>query len=566
MAKSETRFRILGEDATALAFRSALGRAEDTATRMKSIFVGAFAGISVAAFGRFAMQAIQTGDELQKMAVKAGIGGKAISELAHAAKMSDVDLSGLANSLRFMQINLSQAETGSKSVKLAFDALGLSIGRLKGLKADQQFELIAERISLLTSAEDKARAATEIFGRAGADLLPMFEQGAEGIRKAREEAQKLGVSFSDEQLKKLADADDAIKRLSASWQGFATTMTSAVAPAIADVLDLLSGNASIRRSGYAGDMTKAQIIQELRHGIAIKSANRDFNSPEMNAIIDQQIAEMEAKIARLETGERGGANARRGQTNRRPVGFAAADAAAEAAEKAAKARVEAEKDAAKERAEVWQRERNEFLSIQEGMQDDIDQALKDGADSAALMFENATEAINAYGEAWAEHNEEMIRIAEERDAQIKGIFEEGVFRAWEDGLDGMLKYWSDTLKQMAIQAAATELFNLGGGGVGKFFSGLFGGFRAKAGPIEQGKWYIAGEHGPEPIWGGGPGAMAMGYGKSGSQVVQHISIDARGSSVESVKLMQATVPAIIRQAVQQARIAVMDDLSRGVRA
>jgi hypothetical protein len=29
--------------------------------------------------------------------------------------------------------------------------------------------------------------------------------------------------------------------------------------------------------------------------------------------------------------------------------------------------------------------------------------------------------------------------------------------------------------------------------------------------MSAGRWYIAGEHGPEPIWGGG-GAFAMGYG------------------------------------------------------
>lgn len=40
----------------------------------------------------------------------------------------------------------------------------------------------------------------------------------------------------------------------------------------------------------------------------------------------------------------------------------------------------------------------------------------------------------------------------------------------------------------------------------------FGGPRAAGGPIETGKWYIAGEHGPEPVWGGGPGAFAAGYG------------------------------------------------------
>lgn len=37
----------------------------------------------------------------------------------------------------------------------------------------------------------------------------------------------------------------------------------------------------------------------------------------------------------------------------------------------------------------------------------------------------------------------------------------------------------------------------------------FGGYMAEGGPLQRGKWYIAGENGPEPIWGGGNGAFAF---------------------------------------------------------
>lgn len=45
---------------------------------------------------------------------------------------------------------------------------------------------------------------------------------------------------------------------------------------------------------------------------------------------------------------------------------------------------------------------------------------------------------------------------------------------------------------------------------------VFGGGKAEGGPLDMGKWYTAGEHGPEPIWGGGPGAFAApGMGGGG---------------------------------------------------
>src|SRR5688572_19983958 len=155
MAKA--KFRLDGENATASAFAAALRGADDTARKMKTLFRTAFAGISVAAVAGIARQAIQTGDELNKAAIKAGVGGRAISELAYAAKLADVELDSLSNGLSKMQKALSEAATGAKAPKQTLDALGLSIGQIRNLRADKQFELIADRISKLKDPADRTR-------------------------------------------------------------------------------------------------------------------------------------------------------------------------------------------------------------------------------------------------------------------------------------------------------------------------------------------------------------------------------------------------------------------------
>jgi hypothetical protein len=562
MADATAKFRLLGENATALAFRAALGDAQAAASGMKKAFSAAFAAISVGSIAAIGARAIQMGDDLNKAAIKAGIGGKAISELAHAAKMADVDLGGLSNSLRFMQKNLSEAGTGAKGPLLALKALGLELKDIQGLAADKQFEVLADRISELKDPADKTRAATELFGRAGADLLPMFEDGAEGIRKAREEAEKLGKSFSDEQIGQMAEADDAIKRLNASWEGFAFTLTAAVAPALTNIFDLLSGNGRIAK-GMTGDMAKNEVIAELNRQINSLSANRKFNSPAMNAVQDQMIEDIRRRIQAIESGAAGPGGHRgrlvRGET---AVGYAAgadAEASAKAAEKAEKEALARRLAAFEESSLALQQLHAGEIALQEGVTD----ALSEGAEQMADIGQFAMDEISAMNEAWVEQNAKMAEEAAERAAEIKGIFDDGIFIAFRRGADDMLEYWAKTLQDMAIQAGATQLFNAGGGGVGKFFSNLFGGFRAEGGPIEQGKWYIAGERGPEAIWGGGAGAMAMGYGKGGAQVVQHISIDARGAQQGVAQQLQSLLPVVIRQAVDQSRMAVRDDLSRG---
>lgn len=97
--------------------------------------------------------------------------------------------------------------------------------------------------------------------------------------------------------------------------------------------------------------------------------------------------------------------------------------------------------------------------------------------------------------------------------------------AWGDAADRVLGSFEsigdaaadlvNDLYKMFIRETISDPIRDFAGDLFKSMAGSFGGTRAAGGPIEQGKWYIAGEHGPEPIWGGGPGAFATGYGNMG---------------------------------------------------
>jgi hypothetical protein len=181
--------------------------------------------------------AIEYGDEINKASIKSGIAVEEFSELAYAAKQNDIEMTSLSTALKKMQVTLSETATSGKGATEELTALGLTVEHLKDLAPDQQFELLADRIAGLTDPADRARVAVALFGKAGADLLPLFEQGAAGIRALREEAERMGATLTGEQAAALAEADDAIKRLGQSWDGLARTLTANVAPGLSSVLD-----------------------------------------------------------------------------------------------------------------------------------------------------------------------------------------------------------------------------------------------------------------------------------------------------------------------------------------
>jgi len=88
----------------------------------------------------------------------------------------------------------------------------------------------------------------------------------------------------------------------------------------------------------------------------------------------------------------------------------------------------------------------------------------------------------------------------------------------------------------------------GGGGIGSFLGSLFGGFFADGGYLPPGKWGIAGERGPEPIFGGRTGMTIQPNGGGGISVVNNFTLPAGGITRET----QAQIAAKTARAVERA--------------
>ena len=197
--------------------------------------------------------AIAYGDDMQKAAAKTGIGAGQFAVLADAARQSDIDVSGLSKSLQKMQVAISQAGSGAAAPLQTFAALGIEFDKFRQLSPEDQFLKLADRINMLEDPADRVRAAVELFGKAGADLLPFFEQGAEGIRKATEAVKRLGGALTDDQIAKLSEADAAIKRMDTAWSNLARTLTAEVAPALARTFERYAqGIEFIKKNGLFG--------------------------------------------------------------------------------------------------------------------------------------------------------------------------------------------------------------------------------------------------------------------------------------------------------------------------
>lgn len=181
-----------------------------------------------------------TGDALEKMSRRTGIGVEALSELGFAAEQSGGGLEVLEKGVRTMQRTINDAERGLSTAVDAFDDLGVSDERLRGLSPEEQFKAIAEAISRVEDPTKRAALAMQIFGRAGTQLLPLMEDGADGIEALQAQARRFGLTVSTESAKQAALLTDTLNILWRVVKRVWFEFGAALAPVLIETADIMA--------------------------------------------------------------------------------------------------------------------------------------------------------------------------------------------------------------------------------------------------------------------------------------------------------------------------------------
>lgn len=463
-------------------------------------FVGITRGLASAATA-----AIEYGDEINKASAKTGVAVEAFSELAYAAKQSDIEMAALGTAFKKMQQSISEAASGTKAAQQIFSALQIDLAALRKLEPDRQFELIAEQISRIRDPADKTRAAVELFGRAGADLLPMFEDGAEGLRKAREEAVKLGAALTAEQAAELAEADDAIKRLGQSWDGLARTLTAKVAPALVTVFEGMQKSlrlepsvnslgeawAAVVRAAGKGDLNVIGVMREMQAGPTPTRRSTAGLPPggrsRRSTPIDFALPGDAPKAA---GGGRGSATAAANEAAR------ALEAQARAYEDVYTAglrAIEGLRTPVEEQIAQYQETKYALEQLAATYPNLADQA----AEALARLEVEGLEPITITAERIfpKEEQEQLGVFFEEASRSVQGILADFLFDPFKDGLSGLADSFGKMLQRMAAEAIAAQIagkifgsgVGSGGGWLGaatKFLGLASGGYTGDGGKYE----------------------------------------------------------------------------------
>tara|TARA_R110002049_G_scaffold85181_2_gene216739 strand:+ start:6415 stop:8031 length:1617 start_codon:yes stop_codon:yes gene_type:complete len=229
---------LTAKDNTRKAF-STLGRSLGVARRAVFSFKSALGGIvGIAGLGLLVKRTLETVDANKKLADRMGLSTKQLGGYELAATLAGESINTVQKALEKMEKNLGETEMGLSTAKLGVDALGIELEKINRLSPDERFKQIADGIAALSTQQEKNVVATQLFGKAGAKMIQVFEMGSKKLTEMQEAAVALGISLNEFASAQIEKFNDKLAILILHAKGIFRTFVVALIPAMTKVVDI----------------------------------------------------------------------------------------------------------------------------------------------------------------------------------------------------------------------------------------------------------------------------------------------------------------------------------------
>jgi phage-related protein len=222
----------LGLDSAEFAQGAARVQAMSQKMAQKLALIGGAVSLVGAGMAEAIRRQINAADDMGEIAQKLGVPVEALTALQHAAKITGVSFEDLQGGL----LRLSK---GMKDAPQKFAALGVSVRDANGemRPTAEVLKDIAARFQSMPDGAEKTALAMELFGKSGAELIPMLNAGKDGITALMDEAAALGLVISQDTADAAGRFNENLDKLKATAEGLAAIVAAHLAP----VLEQMSG-------------------------------------------------------------------------------------------------------------------------------------------------------------------------------------------------------------------------------------------------------------------------------------------------------------------------------------
>jgi len=204
--------------------------------------VAVVGGAAIAGFLIDVKKVAKAGDDFAKMSKKVGIATETLSAWKHVAELSGTSIDAVSISIKKLSKNMFDFADGTGEAADSFEKLGISVTDSEGnlRNTDELILEIADKFAGMSDGAQKTAMAMELFGRSGADLIPMLNAGSASISEMIKEAHELGIVWSQEDAVAAEEFNDNLLRLQRSFTGINQTIIKDIIPVFTEIFEVLT--------------------------------------------------------------------------------------------------------------------------------------------------------------------------------------------------------------------------------------------------------------------------------------------------------------------------------------
>ena len=222
-----------------------MGRAAASTTKAISgmsgplaVIAGPLAGIGIGAlsaaagFTALGIASINAAARTQQLAMATGLHASTLAALTPLAKAYGVDQDYLARAMERMEKNALAAAKSGHLMSNGFTDLGINARQFVQLPIEQKLVILSSKFQTLGHEGHKTAIAIEIFGRAGAAMVPVLEMGPKKMQAWIDYAKRVGAVMNDEAYAGALKLKEETARLGLVWEGVTNQLVIGFLPAL----------------------------------------------------------------------------------------------------------------------------------------------------------------------------------------------------------------------------------------------------------------------------------------------------------------------------------------------
>jgi hypothetical protein len=194
-------------------------------TALINPFTLALAGITAFAAGAAAIARglIDLEDRVESLgntADKLGVSFEFIQTLEESANRSGTSIDAVSAAFGRLQKSVLGVDEESKAAQKALSEIGVTAEELASLSPEEQYQRIGRAIADIEDPARRTATATALFGRAGADLIPFFNN----IGPAADDIERYGRALTELDRQRIDEFGGSLDALSVSTQGLGQSL------------------------------------------------------------------------------------------------------------------------------------------------------------------------------------------------------------------------------------------------------------------------------------------------------------------------------------------------------